>query len=204
VGAMILSEFRSLRWADFFLYALLDARALYRQISRNETKSFVLSFAVPAAVAVIDIITLSLMGKQTLFFYYKITYGWILLFLYISFKVVMAAALMDMASQFFGYKGNIRELIVLINFSLFPEVFILPLVYFFKISGFAPLFFFILFYAGLSVWSALIAIQGISEMHGAGIGKSVVIYLFPALLAVTILSFIFILFVIIGIAFISV
>jgi len=200
---MILSEFRSLRWADFFLYALLDARALYRQISRNETKSFVLSFAVPAAVAVIDIITLSLMGKQTLFFYYKITYGWILLFLYISFKVVMAAALMDMASQFFGYKGNIRELIVLINFSLFPEVFILPLVYFFKISGFAPLFFFILFYAGLSVWSALIAIQGISEMHGAGIGKSVVIYLFPALLAVTILSFIFILFVIIGIAFIS-
>ena len=171
---MILSEFRSLRWADFFLFALLDARALYRQISRNETKSFVLSFAVPAAVAVIDIITLSLMGKQTSFFYYKITYGWILLFLYISFKVVMAAALMDLASQFFGYKGNIRELIVLINFSLFPEVFILPLVYFFKIFGFAPLFFFILFYAGLSVWSALIAIQGISEMHSAGIGKSVV------------------------------
>ena len=200
---MILSEFRSLRWADFFLYALLDARALYRQISRNETKSFVLSFALPATVAVIDIITLSLMGKQSLFFYYKITYGWILLFLYISFKVVMAAALMDMASQFFGYKGNIREMIVLINFSLFPEVFILPLVYFFKIIGFAPLFFFILFYAGLSVWSALVAIQGISEMHGAGIGKSVVIYLFPALLAGTILTFIFILFVIIGIAFIS-
>src|SRR5208283_5085637 len=106
--------------------------ALYRLINRNETKSFLLSFLVPAAVAVMEIITISILGKQTLFFYYKITYGWILLFLYISFKVITAAALMDTASQFFGFRGNIREMIILVNFSLFPDVFILPLVYFFK------------------------------------------------------------------------
>ncbi len=200
---MILSEFRSLRWADFFLYALLDARALYRLITRNETKSFILSFLVPTAVAVIYIITLSILGRQSSFFYYKITYGWILLFLCISFKVVMAAALMDTASQFFGFRGNIREMIILINFSLFPEAFILPLVYFFKIFGFAPIFFFILFYLGLSVWSALIAIQGISEMHGTGIGKSVAIYLFPTILAGTIMTLIFILIVICGVGYIA-
>ncbi len=200
---MILAEFRSLRWADFFLYSLLDARALYRLISRNETKSLILSFTVPAAVAVLDIITLSILGRQSAFFYYKITYGWILLFLCIAFKVITAAALMDAASQFFGFKGNIREMIILVNFSLFPEAFILPLVYFFKIFSFAPIFFFILFYLGLSVWSALIAIQGISEMHGAGLGKSVAIYLFPALLAATVMTFVFILLVICGVGYIA-
>jgi hypothetical protein len=200
---MILSELRSLRWADFFLNALLDPRALCRLIGRNEIKSFVLSFAVPAATVIIDILTLSLLGRETHFFYYKVTYGWIFLFLLVSFKVLMMAALMDMAAQFFGFKGSVRQLIVLVNFSLFPEIFILPLVYFFKIVGFAPIFFFILFYAGLSVWSALIAIQGISEMHGTGIGKSVVIYLFPAILTGAIFTFMFILFVICGIGYIA-
>ena len=107
---MIVTELRSLRWADLFLFALLDPRALYRQIERNEPKSFMLSFLVPAAVAVFDIITLSIMGRQTPFFYYKITYGWILLFLYQSLTVILAAALMDMAAQFFGFKGNVRQL----------------------------------------------------------------------------------------------
>ncbi|OHD68684.1 MAG: hypothetical protein A2W19_12760 [Spirochaetes bacterium RBG_16_49_21] len=200
---MILSEIRSMRWTDFFLHTLLDPRALYRMISRNEPRCFLLSFTVPAAVAVIDIITLSLLGRETSFFYYKVTYGWILVFLAVSLKIIIAAALMDTASQFFGFKGNMRELIILVNFSLFPDAFILPLVYIFKIFRFAPIFFFILFNMGLSVWSALIAVQGISEMHGAGIGKSVMIYLFPVLLVGTILSLIVILLVICGVGYLT-
>lgn len=198
---MIISELRSLRWADLFLYALLDPRALYRQILKNEPKSFALSFMVPAAAAAIDIIVLSILGKQSSFFYYKITYGWILVFLFHSLVVVMASALMDVAAQFFGFKGNVREMIILMNFSQFPKIFILPLVYIFKIFGFAPLFFYTFFSVGLFIWSALIAVQGVSEMHKTGLGRAAMIYIFPIALVCTVLFFIFILLAICGIGY---
>ncbi len=200
---MILTELRSLRWADLFLYSLLDPRALYRQIERNEPKPFALSFIVLAAVAVIDIRTLSLMGRQTPFFYYKITYGWILVFLYHTLTVILASALMDMAAQFYGFKGNIRRFITLVNFSMFPKVFILPLVYIFKVFNFAPLFFYAFFSLGLLAWSAVIAIQGISEMHSISFGRGAVIYLFPAILTGLALFFMLILLVICGVGYIA-
>jgi len=200
---MILTELRSLRWADLFLFALLDPRALYRQIERNEPKSFALSFMVPVAVAVFDIITLSLMGKQSPFFYYKITYGWILVFLYRSLGIILAAALMDMAAQFYGFKGNIRRFITLVNFSMFPKIFILPLVYIFKVFNFAPLFFYAFFSLGLLAWSAMIAIQGISEMHTISFARGAVIYLFPAILVGITLFFMLILLVICGIGYLA-
>lgn len=200
---MIITELRSLRWADLFLFSLLDARALYRQIERKEPRSFALSFMVPAAVAVFDILTLSLMGRQTTFFYYKITYGWILVFLYQSLTIILAAALMDMAAQFYGFKGNIRSIITLVNFSMFPRVFILPLVYIFKVFNFAPLFFYAFFSLGLLVWSALIAIQGISEMHTISFARAAMIYLFPAILVGLSLFFMFILLVICGVGYLA-
>ncbi len=200
---MIISEFRSLRWTDLFLYALLDPRALYRQIDRREPKSFALSFIMPAAVAVIDIITLSLLGKESPFFYYKITYGWIFMFLYHALTVVISASLMDLAAQFYGFRGNIRDFIILVNFSLFPKIFILPLVYIFKVFNFAPLFFYTFFSLGLLIWSALIVVQGISEMHSAGFGKAFVIYIFPALLVGITLFFMLVLLVICGVGYLA-
>jgi hypothetical protein len=200
---MILTELRSLRWADLFLFSLLDPRALYRQIERSEPKPFALSFMVPAAVAVFDIIALSLMGRQTPFFYYKITYGWILVFLYQSLAVILAAALMDMAAQFYGFKGNIRRFITLVNFSMFPRVFILPLIYIFKVFNFAPLFFYAFFSLGLLAWSAVIAIQGISEMHSISFGRAAVIYLFPAILVSLTIFFMLILLVICGVGYLA-
>ncbi len=200
---MIITELRSLRWADLFLYALLDPRALYRQIERQEPKSFALSFIMPAAVAVIDIITLSLLGKETTFFYYKITYGWILLFLYQALTVVISAALMDTAAQFLGCRGNIRQLIILVNFSLFPKIFILPLTYIFKVFNFAPLFFYTFFSVGLFVWSALIAVQGISEMYSTDFGRAFGIYLFPAVLVGVSLFFMAVLLLICGVGYLA-
>jgi hypothetical protein len=200
---MILNELRALRWADLFLYSMLDPRALYRQIDRGEPPSFILSFTIPAAVAVIDIITLSLLGGQTTFFYYKITYGWILLFLYQVLTVVISAALMDTASQFFGYKGAVRRLIILVNFSLFPKVFILPLVYIFHVFNFAPIFFYAFFSVGLFTWSAMVAVQGISEMHGLSLGRAAVVYLFPAVLTGVTLFFMFVLLVICGVGYLA-
>lgn len=200
---MIIAELRSLRWTDLFLYALLDPRALYRQIDRQEPRSLALSFVLPAAVAVVDILTMSLLGKESSFFFYKITYGWIFMALYHSLTVVISAALMDMAAQFFGYKGNIRDLIILVNFSLFPKIFILPLVYIFKVFNFAPLFFYAFFSTGLLVWSALVAVQGISEMHSVSFGKAFVMYIFPALLVGVTLFFMLVLLVICGVGYLA-
>ncbi|MBN2159394.1 MAG: YIP1 family protein [Spirochaetes bacterium] len=200
---MIVTELKLLRWADLFLNALIDPRALYRQIARREPKAFALSFVVPAAVAAFNILTLSLLGKETGFFYYKITYGWILVFLYEALIALLSAALMDMAAQFFGYRGNIRDFITLVNFSLFPKIFILPLVYIFRIFNFAPLFFYTFFSMALLVWSALIAIQAISEMQPAGLGRATLIYLFPLLLVGTVLFFMFILLVICGVGYLA-
>ena len=201
---MILAELKSLKWADLFLCSLLDPRSLYRQINRNEPKSFALSFIMPATVAIVEIITLSLLGKQTTFFYYKVTYGWILLFLCQAITAIIAASLMDMASQLFGWKGNIREFIILINFSLFPRVFILPLVYIFRVFNFAPLFFYTFFSLGLFVWSALVVVQGVSEMHSCNFGKATVVFLFPGILIGLTLFFMIILLAICGIGYISI
>jgi hypothetical protein len=179
---MKLSAIRNLKWADLFIYSMVDPRALYRQIRENASAAEKIGFLIPAIVALTEILAASMLGGKSSFFYYKISYGWILHFLVLSFFVILVSALIDMACQFMGLKGNIRELITLINFSLFPKVFLLPVVCMFSVIHFAPAFFYFLASFCLYIWSALIAVQGISEMHGSGMGKSLLFYLFPTIL----------------------
>jgi hypothetical protein len=208
---MIIAELRSLRWDDLFLFALLDPRALFRQIDRKEPRSFALGFIVPGMVTMSIIIAMALLGRETSFFFYKVTYGWILGFLAVSVLIVVWAALMDMAAQIFGYRGNIRDIITQVNFSIFPCVFILPLVYVFRILNYAvfrsynsaPIFFFVLFFTGLGAWSLYNAVEGISEMHSAGSGKSTVICLFPFLLLGTVSFFMLVLAIVCGVGYIA-
>ncbi len=188
---MILQTFKSLTWVDFYLYSLIDPRALYRKIRDNELSHVVLSFSVPAFIAFVNIIVFPLMGSgESSFFYYKITYGWILFFLLSSLKIVVESSLMDLLSQFLGFRGNIQEMISMINFSLFPQVFLLPMLYIFVVFRFAPLFFYMFFSICLMVWSAIIAVQGISEMHSTTLGKAALIYLFPVIFIGTIFFFV--------------
>jgi len=190
---VIIETFRSLKWADFLINALVDPRALCRQINKNEPKPFGMSFILPASFAVIDIITVSMLSTQTPFFYYKISYGWILLFIYLSFKIVFFALLMDLLAQFLGYAGSIKDTITLVNFSIFPKLFLLPVIYIFNVFNFAPLFFYMFISFGLYAWSAVIIILGISEMHKSDFGKSLLIFIFPYLFVGVIFGFIVIL-----------
>jgi len=176
---MTRTGFRSLKWADYYLYAIIDPRGLFRQISAGESWAFPLSFTVPAFVALMQIITLSSLGNQTPFFYYKISYGWILLFLYLALKIVVSSALMDLLSQFMGNQGRMRETICLVNYSFFPRAFLLPLVSVFRVLNFAPLFFYMFISMILFLWSAVIAVQGLSEMHSESTGRALLIYIFP-------------------------
>ena len=126
---MILETVKSLRWSDYFLYSIMDPRELYRRIKQKDPDPFILSFIIPAIATLFDILVLSLMGKETGFFYYKLSYGWILVFIYAVFKIVIYSSLVDMTAQFFGCNGNIREVLTVVNFSIFPRVFFLPLFY---------------------------------------------------------------------------
>ena len=119
---MKLSGMRSLKWSDVLIYSIVDPRAMYRQLKEYERLPLALSFLIPAMVAVTDIIAGSLLGGGNSFFYYRITYGWILHFLLLSFFILVTSSLMDLAGQFTGLRGNVKELIALINFSLFPRV----------------------------------------------------------------------------------
>ncbi len=71
-------------------------------------------------------------------------------------------------------------------YSLFPQLFLLPLVYIFKVFVFAPPFFYALFSIGLFAWSALIVVTGLSEVHSIPFTRAALIFLFPyAFAAVT-------------------
>lgn len=193
---MIVAKIRSLRWADFYLYSLLDPRLLYRQIAANDPKHFALSFTVPAMAAICDIIASSLLGKETSFFYFKITYGWILVFLYTAVKIVISCSLIDLLAQFLGYRGNIREILSLVNYSLFPQIFILPLTYIIVILNFAPLVVYVMISIALFLWSCMIVVMGLAEMHSINPGRAVVLLLFPYIFIGTSLFFIVFLFIV--------
>jgi len=184
---MNLEKFRSLAWADFFLYSLIDPRALYRRVKQKEPDAFWISFIVPVFVSLSGILILSLLGRESAFFYYKISYGWILIFLFTFIKIIVYASLVDISAQFSGLNGNIRELITLMNFSMLPDLFILPAAYPFIVGNFAPVFFYALFSFACFTWHILIIVQSISEMHTIDFGRAFLIYIMPAVLTITVL-----------------
>ncbi len=178
---MIVETLKSLRWADYFLYAIIDPRELYRRIKQKDPDPFGLSFIIPAAVALFDIMALSIVGTETGFFYYKLSYGWILVFIYIVFKTVVYSALVDITAQFSGCRGNIRELLTIANFSIFPRIFFLPAYYLFAVLDFAPAFFYIFLSLICFIWYVMIFVQSISEMHSIDFGRSFLIFIVPAI-----------------------
>ena len=177
---MNLEKFRSLAWADFFLYSLIDPRALYRRVKQKDPDAFWISFIVPLFVSLSGILLLSLLGRESAFFYYKISYGWILVFLFTFIKILIYTSLVDVVAQFSGLKGNIRELLTLMNFSMLPTLFVLPAAYPFIVGDFVPLFFYVLFSLACFIWHILIIVQSISEMHTIDFGRAFIIYLMPA------------------------
>ena len=200
---MTIESFRSLRWTDYFLYTILDPRELYRRVKQKDPDPFVLSFIIPAACSVFAILTMALAGKESSFFYHKLSYGWILVLLYTIFKIIIYSSLIDITAQFFGFRGNIKEIMTLYNFSLFPELFFLPIYYTFVTINFAPSFFYILFSIIFFIWQVMIFAQSFSEMHSIDFNKSIVILIIPAVSIGLVFFLITILLIILAAGFIS-
>ncbi|MBP7582633.1 MAG: hypothetical protein KBA61_01285 [Spirochaetes bacterium] len=177
---------KSLRWADYLFFALLEPRRLTGRIADPASKPLAGGIAIALAAAFFDVLAASLLVVNTPFFYYKLTYGFLLLFIILAVRILATAGLIDILCQFLGHQGAARSIISLVFYSLFPQLFLLPLVYIFKVFGFAPPFFYALFSIGLFAWSALIVVTGLSEVHSIPFTKAALIFLFPyAFAAVT-------------------
>ena len=200
---MMLDTIRSLAWTDFFLYSLTDPRELYRRIKQKEPEPFALSFLVPVLAVLSDILGLSLLGRETGFFYYKMSYGLIFLTIYTLLKIFLYSSLVDVTAQFFGYRGNIKEIITVTNFAMFPKIFIMPCLYIFAITDFAAGFFYIFLSIIFFIWYIMILVQGISEMHSIKFGESFLIFVLPAITTTIVLFLMIVLLLMTGVGFIS-
>jgi len=177
--AGFVETFRSLKWADYLFYILIEPRRFARMIIREDASPMTGGILIAAVVTVCDVIAASLPGVESPFFYYKLTYGSILFFLFLIVKIVVLAGLVDLICQFTGYQGKMKEFVIIISYALFPQVFLLPVVSIFKVFHFAAPFFYVFFSIVFFVWTALIIIQGISELHGMEFLKAVLVFAFP-------------------------
>lgn len=171
---------KSLAWIDYFYMVFTDPRKLAAALMR-EPRSLALGFAVPALVSIMEILAVSVLGSQTAFFYTKITYGWILCYMLMVSQNIVVGSLVDTAGQVMGYQGNIRTVVNIMNYALFPRVLLLPGVLIFGVFNFAPVFFYVLFSLALFTWSAAIVIQGLSEMHSAALSRAATVFILPFL-----------------------
>jgi hypothetical protein len=187
---------KSLKWIDYFFLCLLDPRRLVNHIVKKEGSPFLLGLLIVFIVSLFEIISFSMFGQESNFFYYKVSYGWILIFLILLLKITVFSALIDLCCQFRNHSGSMIRIINLVCFSFFPLIFILPVVIIVTTLNAVPVFFYVLFSVLLHFWQAVIIIQGISEIHQMGFGESLVIFLAPFILIGMTSLFIIILFVI--------
>lgn len=190
---MFIETFKSLRWADFFIFALSDPRSLARNIRLNNPPSFLLSFLSPLLSAFVYIISSSMLTVQSGFFYYKLSYGWLLVALISVLQIVTYSSLTAFSLEFTGKKSSIKEIVTLVNFAQFPAAFLLPLIYIFSVINFAPVIFFLIFVFAFMIWTAFISTTGISELYDLSFSKSLYAFLFPYILISISGFFIFIL-----------
>lgn len=176
---MFLDSIKSLRWADYLYYTLLDPRSLSRLIAQDGRPLIKITFVIPIIAAAVQIVSSSLISPQNYFFYTKMSYGWLLLSIWNILFVFFLSWLIDTSLQLRGRSGNIRVSLTIINFSFMPILFLLPIVTIFNVTGFAPGFFRFFAYAGLVVWMWMIIVRSISEVHGLSFPKSLAVCLLP-------------------------
>ncbi|MCU0822813.1 MAG: hypothetical protein MUC95_10160 [Spirochaetes bacterium] len=199
----MMDYFKSLEWVDYYFFSIIDPRRLMNLITRSEGSPFLMGYITLAVVSVMNILTFSLISRQSSFFYQKVTYGWILIFLLLVLFVIVYASMVDLFCQFRGKQGNAKAILNLMNISFFTHALILPLFFIFKVINFAPIFFLVLFILAVYIWQALIITLGISELHQTEFAESLVSFLFPSILIGVIIFFTIILSVVTMIGFIS-
>lgn len=174
-----LGTLRSLKWVDYLYFALLEPRRLVVRVTDEASKPYWGVLLVVFFASLSEILASSLVTVNSQFFYQKMTYGLLLVFITNLVKIAMVALLIDALCQCMGFAGSLKAIFALAGYALFPQTFILPLVYIVKVFSFAPVFFLAVFSIALAVWSSIIVIMGISEIHSMPFSKSALVFLFP-------------------------
>lgn len=175
----IVSYIKTLKWVDYIYYALTEPRMLSRRLAEHPSGFLPVTIVIVAAVCAVEILSLSILSSQSLFFHYKMTYGWILLSLMFGIWLIFYAGMTDLVLQFMGYNGNIKRILSIINISLFVRIFLLPLVFIFEVINFAPVFFYVLFFIVLCAWMVYIFAINIAEMYSLTFLKSLAVIAVP-------------------------
>ncbi len=177
-------QFRSLAWSDYFLYSITDFRELYRRVRQDGAVASWFSFLVPFLVALTSVVSASLMAIDDPIFMDRIKYGIAFSFFSEVLQVMVYSSLIDSLAQLQGFKGNVKEVVTVYNFAMFPRVFILPIAFFFSTVGFGAGFFYVVGTIALFAWYVINFIQGLSEMHSIELGRALGLFLIPSIIIV--------------------
>ncbi len=169
------------QFIDYFYNAIVDPEKLSQIIAVEEKKHFVISAVVVALVVFMDIVAQSLLSVQSGFFYYKVTYGFVALFLIHSVCIVIYAGLLTITLQIAGYQASGGFIINTIALAQIPRIFIVPVVLIFHSLYFAPVFFYSLGWLALMLWSIIIAMRCVSQRYSLDAIKAIGYLVLPVI-----------------------
>ncbi|MDH7553277.1 MAG: hypothetical protein QHH74_06455 [Spirochaetota bacterium] len=168
---------------DYFYNAIVDPEKLSQIIAVEDKKHFAISAIVIAVVVFMDIVAQSLLTVQSGFFYYKLTYGFVALFLINIVCIVVYAGLLTITLQIAGYQASGGFIINALALAQVPRIFIVPVVLIFHSLYFAPVFFYSFGSLALILWSIIIAMRCISQRYSLEAIKAIGYLAAPVIVA---------------------
>jgi len=173
---------------DYFYNAIVDPEKLSQIIAVEERRHFAISAVVVAVVVFMDLVAQSLLSVQSGFFYYKLTYGFVALFLINIICIVLYAGLLTITLQIAGYQASGGFIINALALAQIPRMFIVPVVLIFHSLYFAPVFFYSLGSLALVLWSITIAMRCLSQRYSLEPIKAIA-YLAAPVIAAGVMGF---------------
>ena len=160
---------KSLVWADYISALIMDPRLFAVKISESKRSIFPSSLSVSFLALFSVFLSFSMILPQNEFFYFKISYGLILAYIILMTALFLFALSADFVFQFLGYQGRSGRIFSVLNYSLFPFIFILPGVVIFNSIEFAPLAVLSLavFAIAALIYSVYFLVSVLSEMNSA-------------------------------------
>ncbi len=170
-----------LQFIDYFYNAIVDPEKLSQIIAVEERRHFAISAIIVAVVVFMDIVAQSLLTVQSGFFYYKLTYGFVALFLINIVGIVIYAGLLTITLQIAGYQASGGFIINALALAQVPRIFIVPVVLIFHSLYFAPVFFYSLGSLVLILWSIIIAMRCVSQRYSLEAVRAIGYLVAPAI-----------------------
>lgn len=165
--------------ADVMIAALTNLDDMTTRVKDETSFPVLATFALPALAGLSETLSVALSTGGTVS---GVWVSWVLRFLCIALAVIVNSALIDLAGQFTGTGKNVRQVVSVINLSVFPAVFILPAILILYSIGIESFGLYALFSVGAFAWSVIIAVRGVSGVYGISHGKALLICMFPGLL----------------------